>query len=601
MYKISKFMHSTSLFFRVAFIVLISIICVFLLTCTITISISKDVLVDTFSKSNYKILNQITDRLGVLNDNIINIMNVIDSSSDFENYLTLTNVTSAETFKTLYNMDITLDTVPEKDFNDITLLVIGRNGESFLKGHNYFKFDTDEILNSDLTQNAVLNSNVVFYQYSEFQLVNAQNNSSAITAVKVLCDDKTKEIYGFVYVIISQDDFKKYYVPFVGTSNNIAIISNDGQIVSSSIPYEIGSTNNKLLDISNKIQNDNLQYYNTNMNNKDVAILSKYLPRYNFNIVGIIEKSAILNEVYNTSQIYFVTIIIALIFLLITFVIIRRTTKPLYNLSYKMSQVTDGNFKNYVKVEGSYEVRQLSYAYNYMLDGLNSYMNERMEMEKEKRKAEIHALQMQINPHFLYNTLSSIKWLIWQGNTDKSIKTIDAFISLLRNTISNKNEMITISEEIENLKNYVLINHMRYGESITVNFFVMQSCENYIIPKLILQPFIENSFFHGFVDKNSGFIHVFINKKNHIITCEIIDNGVGISNETIPNLLKTSVNKSDHFTSIGINNVNDRIKLLYGDEYGVVISSEINVGTTVKIKIPAIKKSDLHDSNQSST
>ena len=82
-------MHSTSLFFRVAFIVLISIICVFLLTCTITISISKDVLVDTFSKSNYKILNQITDRLGVLNDNIINIMNVIDSSSDFENYLTL--------------------------------------------------------------------------------------------------------------------------------------------------------------------------------------------------------------------------------------------------------------------------------------------------------------------------------------------------------------------------------------------------------------------------------------------------------------------------------------------------------------------------------
>ena len=492
-------------------------------------------------------------------------------------------------------MDITLDTVPEKDFNDITLLVIGRNGESFLKGHNYFKFDTDEILNSDLTKNAVLNSNVVFYQYSEFQLVNAQNNSSAITAVKVLCDDTTKEIYGFVYVIISQDDFKKYYVPFVGTSNNIAIISNDGQIVSSSIPSEIGSTNNKLLDISNKIQNDNLQYYNTNMNNKDVAILSKYLPRYNFNIVGIIEKSAILNEVYNTSQIYFVTIIIALIFLLITFVIIRRTTKPLYNLSYKMSQVTDGNFKNYVKVEGSYEVRQLSSAYNYMLDGLNSYTNERMEMEKEKRKAEIHALQMQINPHFLYNTLSSIKWLIWQGNTDKSIKTIDAFISLLRNTISNKNEMITISEEIENLKNYVLINHMRYGESITVNFFVMQSCENYIIPKLILQPFIENSFFHGFVDKNSGFIHVFINEKNHIITCEIIDNGVGISNETIPNLLKTSVNKSDHFTSIGINNVNDRIKLLYGDEYGVVISSEINVGTTVKIKIPAKKKSDLHD------
>lgn len=117
-----------------------------------------------------------------------------------------------------------------------------------------------------------------------------------------------------------------------------------------------------------------------------------------------------------------------------------------------MSQVKNGDFKNYVQVKGSSEVRDLSSTFNSMLDDLNSYMNEKMTMEKEKRKAEIHALQMQINPHFIYNTLSSVKWLIWQDDTDKSIKTIDAFISLLRNTISNKNEMITINEEIENLK-----------------------------------------------------------------------------------------------------------------------------------------------------
>lgn len=115
----------------------------------------------------------------------------------------------------------------------------------------------------------------------------------------------------------------------------------------------------------------------------------------------------------------------------------------------------------------------------------------------------------------------------------------------------------------------------------------MPQCENYIIPKLILQPFIENSFFHGFVDKDSGFIHVFITEQNGNIICEIIDNGIGISKDNISNILHSSSNKSNHFTSIGINNVNDRIKLLYGDKYGVTITSELNTGTTVKIIIPA--------------
>lgn len=587
MFKTSKFLHSTSLFFRVAFIVLISIISVFLFTSIITINISKNVLVDTFSKSNYKILNQITDSLGNLNDNIINIMNVIDSSSDFENYLTLTNVSSAENYRTVYNMDKALDSVPSKDFDNITVLVVGINGESFLKGHNYFKFDTNAILESELTKNAILNKDKVIYQYSDFQLVNSKYNSSSITAIKVLYNDITKNIYGFVYVIISQDDFRKYYLPFVGNSNDITLLSKDGLVVSSSNKSQIGNENLELLDISNDIQDNNCQYFNTKLNSKDVAVLSKYLPTYNFNIVGIIDKNIILNEVYNTSQIYFVTIIIAFIFLIITFFTIRRTTNPISTLSYKMSQVKNGDFKNYVQVKGSSEVRDLSSTFNSMLDDLNSYMNEKMTMEKEKRKAEIHALQMQINPHFIYNTLSSVKWLIWQDDTDKSIKTIDAFISLLRNTISNKNEMITINEEIENLKNYVLINHIRYGDNIKVNFFIMPQCEKYIIPKLILQPFIENSFFHGFVDKDSGFIHVFITEQNGNIICEIIDNGIGISKDNISNILHSSSNKSNHFTSIGINNVNDRIKLLYGDKYGVTITSELNTGTTVKIIIPA--------------
>lgn len=591
MRKFLKSLHSTSLFLRVASIVLVSVILVSIFTAMITIKISKNVLADTFCKSNYKVLTKITENFTVLNDKIINILNAIDTIPDFQRYFTETDMSPQLNYKTMYNMATNLNKiVPKKDFDDITVFAVGINGNSYMGTNDHLITDTTEILNSDITKNALANKNIVLYQYLEHGFTNSTKSSSAVVTIKVLCDKLTKEPYGFVYVLISQNTFTKYYDYFVGNGNNINIISNNGTIVSSNITSQIGTKNLDLNNISTYIQDNNIKYINTQLNSSDVAILSKHLPTYNFNMVGIINKNIVLNEMYNTADIILVSLIIAFIFIIITFFIIQRTTKPISALVNKMPQIIHGNFNNHISVTGSYEVRELSSAFNYMLDGLNSYVHEQIKMQKEKRKAEIHALQMQINPHFIYNTLSSIKWLMWQGNVEKSTKTIDAFISLLQNTISNKNEMITILEEIENSKNYVLINHIRYGDNINVNFFVMPTCEEYIIPKLILQPFIENAFFHGFTDKSNGSIHVLVNEHDGNLICEIIDNGVGIANEDMKSVLGKSSKKHEHFTSIGIHNVNDRIKLLYGDEYGIKITSELNKGTTVKVTIPAQKE-----------
>lgn len=586
-----KFLHSTSLFFRVASIVLISIILVSFSTSMIAIKISKEALVDTFSKSNYKVLTQITENYISLNDKIINAMNAIESIPDFERYLTVTELSPQLNYKTIYNMSTNLNQIaPKKDFIDITILTVGLNGKTFVGNSDRLITDTDEILNSAVTKNALANKNIVLYQYLDHGFTNFTKSSSTIVTIKVLCDKFTKVPYGFVYVLINQNTFKKYYDYFVSNGNNITIMSSDGTIVSSNMTSHIGTKNLDLYNISNNILENNLKYINTHLNSSDVAILSKHLPTYNFNIVGTIDKNIVLDELYNSSQIIMVIILIALLFIILTFFIIRRTTKPISALVKTMPKIIHGDFNNHLPVVGGYEVRELSSTFNYMLDGLNNYVQEQIKMQKEKRKAEIHALQMQINPHFIYNTLSSIKWLMWQGNVEKSIETIDAFISLLQNTISNKNEMITILEEIDNLKNYVLINHIRYGYKINVNFFVVPNCEDYIIPKLILQPFIENAFFHGFTDKSAGSIHVFVNEQAGNIVCEIIDNGVGIASDDMETILKKSIKKHEHFTSIGIHNVNDRIKLIYGDDYGVTITSELNKGTTVRVIIPAQKE-----------
>lgn len=251
----------------------------------------------------------------------------------------------------------------------------------------------------------------------------------------------------------------------------------------------------------------------------------------------------------------------------------------------QISNVSKNNFDQYVAVTGTYETMQIGNAFNSMLDELHEYVDQLILSQKQQRHAELAALQQQINPHFLYNTLASIKFLVRQGGKEDSEAIINALISLLQNTIGNVNETITIEQELENLRNYVLINQMRYGNRIKVHYFVGPDCMNLPIPKLILQPFIENSFFHGFNRKQEGTINVLIWREGDNLKCEVTDNGDGM-NQIDMKLPKTK-RKQQLFSGIGVRNVHERIQLIYGEAYGVTITSEPDVGTKVLIIMPA--------------
>ena len=192
---------------------------------------------------------------------------------------------------------------------------------------------------------------------------------------------------------------------------------------------------------------------------------------------------------------------------------------------------------------------------------------------------------MQINPHYIYNTLASIKWLVYQNDSEKTIQTIDAFIKLLRNTISNMDEFITIEQELKNLENYIFINHTRYGEAIKVEYYVSHNCYGCLIPKLILQPFIENAFFHAFPSGRTGTIQIFMKQKGRDLEIRIVDDGVGMNQVEAQQALYDATQK-EHFSGIGIHNVQDRLKLLYGESYGIQIESVKEQGTTITVRLP---------------
>lgn len=156
---------------------------------------------------------------------------------------------------------------------------------------------------------------------------------------------------------------------------------------------------------------------------------------------------------------------------------------------------------------------------------------------------------------------------------------------MLRSTIGNTDEYTTVEKEIENLKNYVFINNTRYGDKVQVEYFVNFGCEECQIPKMILQPFVENAFFHAFPYERKGKITILVRKLDDNLQIQIIDDGVGIDQKRLKEISEGNT-KTEHFTGIGVNNVDDRLKLLYGSQYGILIESEENKGTRITVCIP---------------
>ena len=517
---------------------------------------------------------------------MIQITNAINSSWSFKTYLNDTKHDTTTSFRTIYQMKKNLENAIPSNLENISVLVAGFSGTSFLNRDEIITTSEEDILNSSITKKALANPNAIQYQYAHHGFTSSTKSSPVIMITKALTHLEDKTPYGVVYIILQEKEFEKFYDYFASNTNEIFIWNGDDVILTSNRKDLLGKKELDLTEIAKDMTKKNQRRKITEYGGNKVTILARYLPYYNSSLCAVVDNSKALKEMYDIPLLSMICFFVAFIALVIIFFLIQKTIRPLSVLTKKMSKVKNGEFNQYIEISGSEEIRQLSITFNYMLDDLNNYVKELLKVQQEKRKAEIHALQMQINPHYVFNTLTSIKWLIWQGETEKSINMIDAFILLLRNTISNMDEFITIGREVENLKNYVLINNIRYGDHVVAEYYIQKSCEKYLLPKLILQPFIENSFFHAFPLDKKGKIQIFIKEVGDNIQFEIADNGIGMSESQ----LEASVGKTDviteHFTGIGINNVDDRIKLIYGGDYGIQIHSEIHKGTTVTILLP---------------
>lgn len=552
---------------------------------TSVMKINESSFIDVYTNQMNLLLDQITTNYYDLNQSVVDTLDICNRSNVCMSYLTddgdlTTTQQSAITYelqKQFKDTNILSNNTPG------TLILVGFNGRTYMNVQSIKTISAQEIIDSDVVQDALKTPDEVTYHYLNTRFVTNGKSEGSVVAIKVLNNSTTKKPYGVAIELINQSDFQYYFNTVDRKTTEVYIIHKNGTFISGNDENFIGKKNQALAKkFMNGKQNSVFAY---NDHGTKTAMIRKmnFLDSY---IVVSMDNSAFISSITQYTLILIIIIIlIVLIACTVTFFLVRRTMKPIRELSNKMPSIISGDFSNKIEIEGSGEIKELSEAYNYMLDGLNNYVNQLMKLEEEKRMSEIHALQMQINPHFMYNTLTSFKFMIWQKDTDTLIQAIDAFIQLLRNTLGNTDEIVSVKQEIENLKNYSFIQHIRFGNNINVKYSISDTCLDYLIPKMILQPFVENSFIHAFDGMEKGAIEVFGRDKNDMLIFEIIDNGVGLPEDMEPKNVK-----GKKFSGIGISNVNERIQLLYGNNYGVSVSSTKGRGTIIRINLPIIKE-----------
>lgn len=282
----------------------------------------------------------------------------------------------------------------------------------------------------------------------------------------------------------------------------------------------------------------------------------------------------------------FVAILVGIIMIWIS---TNHIVRPLNKLSLVMDEVEKDNFNVQVQLNRIDELGRVGDSFNRMMNKINTLISDIYKKDINEKDAQLRALRAQINPHFLYNTLDAINWMAQFGKTKDVSKMTISLSRLLKSSIQNKKEFINLKDEIKYIEDYMAIQKIRFQGKIQYSIQLDPDTENCLVPKLILQPLVENAMVHGLEKKvEKGYLFINASVVNNQLHIQVLDNGAGMDKDVLNTLLTGEYvpTKDNGGTGNGIANVRNRIKLLYGKDYGLKIESNVNVGTFVELILP---------------
>jgi two-component system sensor histidine kinase YesM len=373
--------------------------------------------------------------------------------------------------------------------------------------------------------------------------------------------------------------------------SSVFLLNRLGQIIYN--PNQVKQPPVNFREIIKQINNrkDNVSYFKTN----NAYIFFQKAVHDKVVIVKVIPNSMIMNGAMKTLKYGIIISVFSIILsVFLSIVVAFRTTKPIIKLVHAMQEVEDNNLDVKIETQRKDEIGLLEKKFTSMIQRIKELIEKGYKNEIEKRNAQFMALQAQINPHFLYNTLQLIGGMAITHNAREIYSVISALSDMFRYITRKQADLVLIGQEMNHIKNYLFIQNLRFEGKVETDIYIEEGTEHYYIPMLSLQPIVENAFNHGFEQKMALWkLSIEVQKVFDDIEITITDNGVGIQEERLQEIreqLQYNVNHPlDSKGSIGIKNVDARIKLYFGNDYGLDISSEFGNGTQVIIRIPATK------------
>lgn len=318
-------------------------------------------------------------------------------------------------------------------------------------------------------------------------------------------------------------------------------------------------------------------------------VIDSEIPSTKWKLINYVETSKLTYH-YNQFMIWILVVLFILFFLFYLYsnFFLKQIINPVQSLVVAFQKMERGVLDIQMKEEGQSEIRDMMKSFNQMVQRLNETIEEKNEAQNQMYRAEFQALQSQINPHFLVNTLSSMRFMAQISKSQSLQKMADALIQILSSSFRNNDSFYTIEEEMKVLDGFIYLMKIRYSESFDVEYKIDENCYKIKMPRLMLQPVVENSIIHGFVqmDEERGMIQISVYQNNHCICFEVLDNGQGIAADEINEIWNNEYERKVDNYHIGLDNINNRLKLYYGEQYKVGINSKVGEYTKVTIMLP---------------
>lgn len=396
------------------------------------------------------------------------------------------------------------------------------------------------------------------------------------TGLKLLLDGVTLGNEGYIYLI---------------DGNGEIIYHPRAQLIDSGLEHE---NNRAVSEYRDGI-------YQETFHGEERVITVKSVGYTGWKLIGVAPRQTVsLNSLKTQLLVVFVAAFILFLMSLVNSYISSRITTPIRKLELSVNEIEKGNLNAKVDAEGSYEIRHLGQSVQNMAKQIQVLMADIVSEHEKKRKQEFDTLQSQINPHFLYNTLDIIVWMIENEKPDQAVKAVTALARFFRISLSRGKSIITVKDELEHVRNYLMIQHMRFKNRFSYTIEAEDEVLELASLKLMLQPLVENAIYHGmeFMD-GDGEIFISAWKEGEDLYLKVSDNGLGMTEEQVARLFcDTPHTGSSRGSGIGVKNVYERIRLYFGSEYGLSIESEPDEGTVVTIHLPAVAYSEIRQKEE---